>query len=179
MISDLSQELIDQMSLALDYDDLKNTLCVSRAFQAAAKRASGAFTSFAFRRHSLAERQVSLKKFAGRRFRFLRQVEVFTGFPPITESTTIACRETIDELRDKDEEFTRQIKMAWTTMHLVEVAYNGGMKKLQISIYAPTRFVQGGCLRPQTLFQLACSPFGSRGASKSAVYMRAQPLRHG
>jgi alkanesulfonate monooxygenase SsuD/methylene tetrahydromethanopterin reductase-like flavin-dependent oxidoreductase (luciferase family) len=124
MISNLPQELIDQISLALDYDDLKNTLFVSRAFQAAAERASGAFTSFTFMHHSPVERQRFLDKFAGYRFRFLRHVKVCTVFPQINRFTPISCRETIAELRDKDEDFTRQIRDVWTSIRLVEAAHN-------------------------------------------------------
>lgn len=54
--------------------------------------------------HSPAERQRFLDKFAGHHFRFLRHVEVYTGFPLIDESTPISWRETINESRDKDEE---------------------------------------------------------------------------
>jgi hypothetical protein len=115
---------------------------VARAFQAAAERASGAFTSFTFVHHSPVERQRFLDKFVGHRFRFLRRVKVCTVFPPINRFTPISCRETIDELRDKDEDFTRQIRDVCTSIRLVEAAHNDIVGKLQIRIYAPIRFVE-------------------------------------
>ena len=143
MIGNLPQEIIDHISLALDYDDFKSTLFVSRALHAAAERASGAFTTFAFKHHSLQEHKGFLDKFAGHRFRFLRHVEVFTGFPPIHESTPTSCRETTEELQNKDENFTQQIREVWNTIHLVEAAQKDGVGKIQIRIYAPIRLVEG------------------------------------
>ncbi|KAF2993225.1 hypothetical protein E8E13_001168 [Curvularia kusanoi] len=143
MISRLPQEIIDQISLCLDRDDLKRVLFLSRTFQRAAERASGVFASFAFKHHDPAERQDFLTKFTTHRFRFLRQVEIFTKFPPIDEATPIPCRESSEQLLEKDEAFTAQIMHAWATMRLVEAALDHGVGKAQIRVYAPTRIVEG------------------------------------
>ena len=46
-------------------------------------------------------------------------------------------------MRDKDEERTLQIRKALTTMHMVELAHNDDVGKVQIRIYAPIRLVEG------------------------------------
>ena len=81
------------------------------------------------------------------------------------------CRDTVDELREMDEKFTRQIRFLFTTLHEFEQAGTlDGHRGLELEIYTPTRAVDesGFCLHriftswrihlisPEALPRLAC-----------------------
>ncbi|KAL1593136.1 hypothetical protein SLS60_010743 [Paraconiothyrium brasiliense] len=142
------QELIDRITSFLAYNDLKNTLLVSRKFQYAAERASGEFAFFAFRKHTPDEQQDFLSKFGGggRRFRYLRDVHVRTSVPPLIDSSAPLeeagpCRESIEELFQRDVMFSEQIKGVWNTLHEAEQTQTDGAGRIQIRMFTPTQFI--------------------------------------
>lgn len=157
-MDNLPQELVDKISHRLSYDDLKRTLFVSRKFQCAAERASGAFAFFAFKAHSSRERQDFLSKFGGHRVRYLRHITVFIDLPPLESaerplsstkhqrghgSSQIGqlCRESAEDLYKKDETFTEIIIGVWQTVHTTEAMQENRTGRMQIRILMPTQLV--------------------------------------
>lgn len=135
----LPQELIDRISSYLSNEELKRTLTVNRAFNAAAERLSGAFVSFKLTEDNL---QDFLTVCVGSRFRHLREVEFSTQFAPILYENNgrLACRETKEDLRQKDEQFSSQIKRLFSTLKSAESeAGDSGLGRFKLIIYGPTR----------------------------------------
>lgn len=143
----LPQELVERVCGFLTRDDLKNTITLSRAFQYASERASGAYTTFDLNSSNLEEFN---KKYAGHRWAYLRHVRFQTHIPPYDADAANAehlekhnCRESSHELREKDELFTEQIKSLFDTIKSLED--NSSEGKLQLTIYAPVREVCETC----------------------------------
>jgi hypothetical protein len=162
-MNSLPPELIDRISSYLDRDDLKRTLFLSRQFQEAAERYSGAFREFTFKDINHEPQKLLdafkpkpkktdsytefLKAYRGRRFRYLRYVEVRTSFPrlrhPLADLDDFPCRESREELRQKDEMFTNQIKLVFMTIKAVEdyVTQAHGPGRIEVVILTPLRLV--------------------------------------
>jgi len=157
----LSQELVDRISHFLARDDLKIALLVSRKFQYATERSSGVFACFAFTNHDSKEREDFLATFSGRRFRYLRRVEIHTRFPaleprkleptrrvkkmkkrtPSPQPEPGSCRESLKDLKEKDEVFTDQLAKAFEAIKTVEDARDERISGLRLTIFTPTRQV--------------------------------------
>lgn len=165
----LPQELVDRISFFLPEDDQKQTLFVSRKFWLAAEQYSDAFSDFAFNNEGSAcselvrycdraesirgDAQKFIQTYSGRRFRYLRYIEVHTGFPPLglvyrkdqffPKKEDVPCRETLDELKEKDEIFTEQIRGAIEAIKVVEEKSGKmyGPGKIQLTILTPLRHV--------------------------------------
>ncbi|KAF2447607.1 hypothetical protein P171DRAFT_470844 [Karstenula rhodostoma CBS 690.94] len=123
----LPQELIDKISSHLDANELKQTLTVNQKFQAAAERYSGAFVEY-----SLTEANFNkfLDTFSNHRFRYLRRVKFATVLPAPEDNDdgqlgSSLCRESQDDLKALDVEFTRQIKLLFALMWKVEDRVRG------------------------------------------------------
>ncbi|KAF2704883.1 hypothetical protein K504DRAFT_461134 [Pleomassaria siparia CBS 279.74] len=162
-MENLPPELIDRITFYLEPEDLKQTLVVSRIFQDAAERHSGAFNAFRFTcdDHEPSKFPDAFKEtkdgrdnwtkfleiYSGRRLRYLRYVEVHTSFPPLkcteNDPEEWPCRESRDELRVKDEDFTKQIKRVFETLKALED--HGGQahstRKIELTIFTPFRWV--------------------------------------
>ncbi|KAH7131859.1 hypothetical protein B0J11DRAFT_599868 [Dendryphion nanum] len=108
--------------------------------------------------YSKEQHQQFLTKYSGFRLRYLRSVHFYTYFPDLEDHddghdrTTCTCdhhfncRETADELREKDEAFTRQIRDLFTTLKTVEDrAGKGNHGRYFVTIYTPSRVVLGEC----------------------------------
>ncbi|KAH7393077.1 hypothetical protein BKA66DRAFT_457519 [Pyrenochaeta sp. MPI-SDFR-AT-0127] len=143
----LPQELVERICTFLTPDDLKKTLTVSRSLQHASERVSGAFAQFDLTR---ANAQAFLSLFRGRRWQYLRHVRFRTQLSPYcqdeeTESDandsgeTHRCRESPQELQEKDAQFTKEIDFIFTTLRTIEDRSSIG--KLQLTIYTPIRAV--------------------------------------
>lgn len=178
--------MIDRICDYLSVDDLKQTLTVSRNFQYASERASGVYTSFELTEENGKE---FVELFSGRRSGYLRQVVFRCTMPPYVEEEEDVCdeeedgengsaeegnearesthrfRESACELQEKDELFTKQINLLFSTLQALEkrVKRSG---KLNLTIYTPVREVQAPLQRkfiswrlhllsPTTLPQLA------------------------
>ncbi|KAF2183381.1 hypothetical protein K469DRAFT_668401 [Zopfia rhizophila CBS 207.26] len=149
-MANLPHELVDRICGLLTLDDLKNTVTVSRSFQYASERASGAYAEFDLTRDNA---QAFLSLYSGRRWGYLRHVRFRTHIPPYEEDEndeqdepdgggsrkTHRCRESLQELREKDELFTKQINFVFTTLRTIENNVSSG--KLQLTIYTPVREV--------------------------------------
>jgi hypothetical protein len=143
-MSSLPQEVVDEISSMLGRDDLKNVLFVSRKFQRAAERSSGEFVSFTFRKLDPAECQAFHAKFSGHRFQYLRQIEVFTSFPPLDDSSATPCRLSAHDLQTRNEIFTKQIRDVWQAVQRVEQAqHHDSGPRLQIRVFTPFQAIDG------------------------------------
>lgn len=146
-MDDFAQELVDRISDFLAYDDLKNTLLVSRKFQYAAERASGEFALYVFRKSTAEEGRAFLSRFGrdGRRFRYLRNIHVRTSVPPLLDTSNPnenpgPCWESLEELQQKDEMFSVQISRVWHLLDLVGRAADGA-GQIQMRIFTPSQSV--------------------------------------
>ncbi|KAL9617419.1 MAG: hypothetical protein Q9160_007776 [Pyrenula sp. 1 TL-2023] len=158
-MSNLPYELVDRICGFLSLDDLINTLTVSRSFQYASEYASGAYTEFELTQDN---EDTFLSLYNIRRWSYLRHVRFRTYIPPYEkdkqqneaegdgDSTTHRCRESLQELREKDELFTKQINFVFRTMQAAEnqvqpIENQVSAGKLQLTIYTPTREVYASC----------------------------------
>jgi hypothetical protein len=166
----LPQELLDKIAQFLDHDDLNHALVVSKKFQYAVERASGRFACFTFKHLSYDERRTFIDVFSSHRFLYLRRVEICTKFAPlqpnvrersyrqrwnlasdIWEPGSITCRESQQELDEKDEMFTRQIASCFGAIKAVEAkaVKDKAVKKpsrqstgtIQLVVFTPIRHV--------------------------------------
>jgi hypothetical protein len=101
----LPQELVDQISGHLSYDDLENTLLVSNLFHFPAERYSGAFGKFALNEHNA---QKCVEIYSGHRFFYLRKLELQL-YLPYAEYTRDELRNNSERLSENGERFTHQI----------------------------------------------------------------------
>lgn len=135
----LPQELVDRISSYLTHEELKQTLTINKAFNAAAERLSGAFSSFKLTEDSLPK---FLTVCGGSRYRHLREVEYTTHFAPIQDAEVddLACRETLEDLRSRDEHFSSQIEHLFSTLKSAERhAGESSPGRFKLIIYGPTR----------------------------------------
>jgi hypothetical protein len=154
-MNNLPQELVDQISSYLSRGDLKNTLLLSPEFQNAAEQYSGAFSGFVLTEDNASK---FLKTYSGRHFRHLRTVEFRPRLSALdwdkeahkSDDHSInypVCRDTVDDLKQMDQEFTRQIFFLFETIKTVEVrtanVYN--TTKVHLTIYTPTREIDRNC----------------------------------
>jgi len=111
-MNSLPQELVDRISSYLHYEDLKNTLFLSRNFQYVAEKYSGAFLKY-----DLTEENADkfLETYSGCRFRYPNRLDFHTSFSALesTEDADESCRYTTEELEYMDNEFTRQINLVF------------------------------------------------------------------
>lgn len=144
----LPLELIEKISSFLSQTDLKATLLLSRKFQYAAERHSGAFSD-AELTPDLATTQKFLSTYNSHRFRYLRSVSFSTSVPGIRsehetdENPDQPCRDTENERQVINEEFTNQIKMLFRTLIMVEnhVYAEHGLGNIHLNVYTPIRYL--------------------------------------
>lgn len=146
----LPQELVERICGYLTRDDLKNTLTLSQSFQHASERASGAYAQFDLSKENARQFQ---ELYTGRRWAYLRHVRLQTAIPAYNEDEAEAadeeylqnhhCRESNEEVRTKDEQFTEQIRFVFDTLKALEGNTCEG--KLQLTIFAPIREVRSSC----------------------------------
>lgn len=146
-MNSLPQELVDRICSYLSSEELKPTLTLNKAFNAATERLSGAFCSFELTKENS---QKFIAIYRGRRLRLLRDVVFRTRFSPIPDAhdSSPTCRETSEELHEKDRLFSEQIKYFFTALKAVE--QNSGVSnpgKVKITIYGPTREIGGQMTR--------------------------------
>ncbi|KAH6638042.1 hypothetical protein C7974DRAFT_422975 [Boeremia exigua] len=173
----LPQELVDHISSYLGRNDLKNTLLLTTKFQRVAEQYSEAFSTYTISEDNNGD---FVNFCRGRLVQHLRNIKFWPSLPALDMDTykrnreafeDNPCRDTIDELREMDEEFTRQIRSFFTMLHEVEQAgFLDGHRGLELEIHSPTRAVDESefCLHrvftswrihiisPETLPQIAC-----------------------
>jgi hypothetical protein len=132
----LPQELIDRICEYLTRQNLKNTTTVSRSFQHASKRASGAYATFNLTETSA---EKFLSRYAGRCWAYFRLVRFRTHLPAYkadkivdTEDKSHYCRESKEKLEENNRLFTKQIGFVFTTLNNAEKRGN-----LQLAIFTP------------------------------------------
>ena len=81
-MNSLPQELVDHISRYLGIEDLKKTLTVSPAFQAAAEKYSGAFSHFELNRDTARQ---FVKTFGCRRLGYLQHLTFRTNIPALDQ----------------------------------------------------------------------------------------------
>ena len=147
-MDDLPQELIDNISSFLAYDDLKNTLIVSTKFQIAAESCSRAFEKY-----TLTEDNATnfLSTYGGRRIRYLRRIRFKPMLPTLDDPDDVPedevrpCRENLVDLKRADENLSAQIRFLLSTLAKLEQHIGRSMNKhstdIRLTIYTPRRLV--------------------------------------
>lgn len=141
----LPQELVDKISRYLESNQLKQTLTMNRKFWVAAERYSGFFNEFSLNE---ANAQKFLHTFSNHRFRYLRCIRFRTAFPDPGTGGNVhiapPCRESREELQALDEQFTRQIRLLFSTLKELEEKCSDqqGPGNIQLIIYTPTMSVE-------------------------------------
>ncbi|KAJ4353386.1 uncharacterized protein N0V89_005115 [Didymosphaeria variabile] len=134
----LPQELVDQISSHLDVVQLKQTLTLNQKFQAAAEQYSGAFEEAGINEENA---QKFLDTFSSHRFRYLRRISFTTTLPAPQRDPDAGrspCRESLEDLKALDEEFTRQIRLLFAVIRKLEVRVQGLCPgNVELTIYTP------------------------------------------
>ncbi|KAJ4324519.1 hypothetical protein N0V94_001259 [Neodidymelliopsis sp. IMI 364377] len=143
----LPQELVDRISHCLSRQDLRHILFLNKAFNAAAERLSGKFDKFEVYDGNLPK---FIGIYGGARLRLLREIVFRLRFPPILDKHDHrpACRESIEELHQKNKLFTDQISLLFSSIQEVEQragASNPG--QITLTIYGPTRRIERSLAR--------------------------------
>jgi hypothetical protein len=150
----LPQELVERVCSFLPKDDLKNVLTLSRPFWPAAERYSDAFAKLTITEHNP---EPCLALYSGHRIAFLREVVFRPSFDPIhydeTGEEDPPCRESAEQLREKDESFTRQIQFLFKALKSIEGSSDDEHARgtYRLSIYSPVRLVDVEVLREDCL----------------------------
>lgn len=118
----LPQELVDKICGFLSNKNLINVLTLSTEFQHAAEDNSGAFTGYTIDGDNIDNNERFVQIYSGRRLRYLREVRFNPSFPPAfySQDDEKPCRESEQELREKDESFTHQIKFLFAVLLSVD-----------------------------------------------------------
>jgi hypothetical protein len=143
-MNQLPQELIERICACLPRQDLRNVLTLTSKFRYAAERHSGAFAEFTVNESNSAD---FLMRFSSHRFLYLREVKfrpdvsAFYDVDDYTDDDKVLCRESAEEVRERDESFTRQIHFLFDILQLVET--QAGEKhapgRYRLTIYSPIR----------------------------------------
>ncbi|KAJ8115103.1 hypothetical protein OPT61_g3180 [Boeremia exigua] len=147
-MDDLPQELVDNISSFLAYDDLKNTLTVSAKFQVAAELCSRAFEKYTLTEDNAA---TFLTTYNGRRAHYLRRIRFRPMLPALDdpdddpEDELRPCRENSEDLKLANEHFSKQIEFLLSTLAKLEQRIrrpmNGRGADIKLTIYTPRRLV--------------------------------------
>lgn len=143
----LPQELVDQICNYLDPVDLKQALTVSRTLQRSAERI---FLKEFNLKETNAERFLQL--YTGDRVRYLRHVRFMPTLPMVVcgrDGIPLEyCRETPDDLSQKDKIFTCQIGFLFGTLKRLEgqTGYREAAEDLRLTIFPPRRAIDWPCL---------------------------------
>lgn len=139
----LPEELIDRISSLLDRAELKTTLLVSRRFQRAAERHSGAFASFELTDGNHGR---FLQLFSGYRYGFLREILFRTSLPVLHSDdytgAPLSLREDEVDLAAQTEAFSTQIRALFTTLETIESKVVGRMnfgRRIALTVFGPCR----------------------------------------
>ncbi|KAG9206994.1 hypothetical protein G6514_000285 [Epicoccum nigrum] len=144
----LPQELIDRIGSYLEINDLKKILLLNTKLQRAAERYSEAFSTYTLTEDNVGD---FLDFCGGRLAQHLRNIKFRTSLPALDTDVfknnmkafeENPCRDTVDELREMDEQFTRQVNLLFTTLHSIEqIRSLDGHRGFELEIYTPTRAV--------------------------------------
>ncbi|EUC33925.1 hypothetical protein COCCADRAFT_4650 [Bipolaris zeicola 26-R-13] len=97
-MNNLPQELVDEICSYMPREDLKHVLMLNRQFRYGAERCSGFFDEYTIKE------------------------DIFKPMlPPVLkspDSEELPCRESAEEIREKDEPFTRQVQHLFNVQHL-------------------------------------------------------------
>jgi hypothetical protein len=123
-MENLSQDLVDRISSFLYFKDLKNSLLLSRSFQYVAERCSEVFRIFDL---TTGNADKLIETYSGRRFRYLRNLHFSTNVPAVGKwdgwkedthgNRMNRFRDTAGELQTMDEDFIRQTRFLFSTLH--------------------------------------------------------------
>jgi len=134
-------------------EDLSSSLTVSKKFQLAAERKSGNWEKYTFIE---SEADTFIQTYTSHRLRYLRAITLPTSLPQLEENIDDSipphCRETVEDLRALDEEFTRQIKVFFNTIQAIEdrISEEDNTRKIRLTIKTPTRDIDDwNCIHPK------------------------------
>ena len=147
-LNSLPQRLIDPISRYLETNNLKEILFLNTKSQPAAERYSDAYFTYTLTEDNVGD----VLDFCGVRLaQHLQNIRCRTNLPAldldvfnnnVNAFENNSCRDTVDELREIDEHFTRQINLLFTALHkIAQVTTLDGHRGLELEIYTPTRAV--------------------------------------
>jgi hypothetical protein len=138
------QELVDQICSYLSSEDLRNVYYVSTKFRKAAEEHAGSYRT----RVMIMTKECKdpdIDYYSGFRLRYLNLVEFHTTFPDLERNEELEhweteCRESTDELHQKDKIFTEQIQDLFATLKMIEErAGKRNHGKYKLIIFNPTQ----------------------------------------
>ncbi|XP_014554071.1 hypothetical protein COCVIDRAFT_28799 [Bipolaris victoriae FI3] len=116
-MNNLPQELVDEICSYMPTEDLKHVLMLNRQFRYGAERYSGFFDEYTIKEDSIE----FLSCYSCHRLLCLKEVIFKPMLPPVLkspDSEELPCRESAEEIREKDESFTRQVQHLFDVQHL-------------------------------------------------------------
>ncbi|USP75704.1 hypothetical protein yc1106_02978 [Curvularia clavata] len=140
-MNNLPQELVDKICSYLTIEELKKVLLLTRQFRYGAERFCGIYDNFDIEKRNAQE---FVECFSGHRLSFLRELKFRPVLPPFQEfdgNGKKPCRETADEVRKRDESFTKEIQWLFHILSLVEdrPSEKQIIGRYRLSVYSPTR----------------------------------------
>ncbi|EUC44120.1 hypothetical protein COCMIDRAFT_38013 [Bipolaris oryzae ATCC 44560] len=118
-MNNLPQEIVDEICSYIPREDLKNVLTLNRQFRFGAERYSGFFDEYTIKEDNIE----FLSRYSCHRLLYLKEVIFRPILPPVLEppeGEELPCRESAEEIREKDESFTRQVQHLFNTLSLLE-----------------------------------------------------------
>ncbi|KAI8937309.1 hypothetical protein NX059_006516 [Plenodomus lindquistii] len=145
-------ELICQICSYLPVTDIKSAFNVSTKFRSAAEDYADINSQFAFWELTPANERVFLATYTGFGLRLLRDVQFEPRLPDL-QGDDCTCRESQDELTEKDEAFTEQMQFLFRTLKTLEDrAGTRNLGKYQLTILTPVQEILGEpCLHRESV----------------------------
>jgi hypothetical protein len=139
----LPQEIADQICSYLAPEDLKTAYYISTSFRQAAEEHAEKYRTREIEithenKHNI------MKNYRGFRLRYVKRILYQTRFPDLVVEEDSRCRETAEEVSEKDMIFTEQVTGLFATLkHTEEIAGIRNQGKYELGIYRPRQKVVG------------------------------------
>ncbi|KAH7405771.1 hypothetical protein DE146DRAFT_676456 [Phaeosphaeria sp. MPI-PUGE-AT-0046c] len=139
----LPQELVDHICSYLSPEDLKNAYYVSRIFRKAAEDHAGKYRTLEIE-IALENKVHFVRNYSGFRLRYIKHIQFRPYFPDLLVDEESPCRESAEEIYEKDAIFTKQIKGLFAILKKTEnIAGIRNRGKYELGIYHPKQAVVG------------------------------------
>ncbi|KAF1995483.1 hypothetical protein P154DRAFT_526286 [Amniculicola lignicola CBS 123094] len=131
------QELVDQICGYLDSEDLRRVYYVSTKFRNAAEHHAKKFRKCTEEITDETKKNF-INQYSGFRLRYLSKVQFWPEFPDLVVDDSNGCRESLEEQREKDKIFTKQIQELFSILKTVEDgAGERNRGEYRLVIYSP------------------------------------------
>lgn len=139
----LPQELADKICSYLAPEDLKTAYYISTMFRKAAEEHAKKYRTREIWMTDDNQRDF-VKNYSGFRLRFVERILYEPHFSNVVLEEDSPCRETAEEVYDKDTIFTAQVKRLFTTLKKAEdIAGSRNRGKYELGIYHPKQALVG------------------------------------